>query len=53
MSGRQAYDHVLDSVLTYMGVRIYQDLSYDESLSGQPGAWPVKKNMFICMQSEN
>ena len=32
---------------------LYQDLSYDESLSGQPGAWLVKKNIFICMQSQN
>ena len=32
---------------------INQDLSYDESLSGQPGAWLVKKIFFICMQSQN
>ena len=25
---------------------INQDLSYDESLSGQPGAWLVKENKF-------
>ena len=29
-----------------------QDLSYDESLSGRPGAWLVKF-FFICMQSQN
>ena len=27
---------------------LYQDLSYDESLSGRPGAWLVKK-IFFCM----
>ena len=32
---------------------IYQDLSYDDSLSGRPGAWLVKKIFFICMQSQN
>ena len=30
-----------------------QDLSYDESLTGQPGAWLEKKIFFICMQSQN
>ena len=34
-------------------VILYQDLSYDESFSGQPGAWRVKKIFFICMQSQN
>ena len=33
-------------------VCIYQDLSYDESLSGRPGAWLEKKIFFICMQSQ-
>ena len=32
---------------------LYQDLSYDESLSGQLGAWLVNKVSFICMQSQN
>ena len=31
---------------------IFQDFSYDESLSSQPGAWLVKKIFFICMQSK-
>ena len=30
-----------------------QDLSYDESLSGRPGAWLVKKLFIVCMQSQN
>ena len=29
-----------------MCLRVYQDLSYDESLTGQPGAWLVKKKLF-------
>ena len=29
-------------------VCVYQDLSYDGILTGRPGAWPVKKNIF-CM----
>ena len=33
--------------------KIHQDLSYDDSLSGRPGAWLVKKIFFICMQSQN
>ena len=34
-------------------VQINQDLCYDESLSGQPGTWLVKKIFFICLQSQN
>ena len=29
--------------------RIYQDLSYDESLSGRPGAWLAKMHVCVCM----
>ena len=32
---------------------IDQDWSYNESLSGRPGAWLVKKIFFVCMQSQN
>ena len=32
---------------------LYQDLSDDESLTGQPGDWLVRKNIFMCMQSQN
>ena len=36
-----------------VSILLNQDLNYDESLSGRPGAWLVKKNIFICMQSQN
>ena len=32
---------------------LYQDLSYDESFSGRPGDWLVKKIFFIWLQSQN
>ena len=33
--------------------RLHKNLSYDESLSRQPGAWLEEKNIFTCMQSQN
>ena len=37
----------------YMQYRLNQDLSYDESFSGPPGALHVQEIFFICMQSQN
>ena len=33
--------------------RIDQDLSYGEILADRPEAWVVKKNILLCMQSQN
>ena len=38
-------------LLRFSGFTIYQDLSYGEILAGRPGAWLVKKIIFIGMQS--
>ena len=32
---------------------LYQDLSYGEILSNQPGAWLVKRICFMCIQPQN
>ena len=35
------------STFAFRSYDLYQDLSYVESLSGQPGAWLVKKKNYL------